>query len=45
MRDAPKWHDKLEHKVEGQRKTVAHVVRRDTEDFEGKRNLMGMSNC
>jgi len=38
MGDAPKWHGKLEHKVEAQRKTVKHTVRRDTEDFEGKRN-------
>jgi hypothetical protein len=40
MRGTPKWYGKLSYNTreETQRKTPTDLRRRDTEDFEGKRN-------
>ena len=43
MRHIPKWLGRVERREETQMKTLTEFRRRDTEDFEGKRNSMARS--
>jgi hypothetical protein len=43
MRHIPKWPGKLQHGEETQMRTLTEFGKRDTEDFEGKRNSMARS--